>query len=594
MLFSPLISIIKFDSRIMTMEKIIKKLAFLYITLSFTTITIAQQNEKIVIPDSLMNISYKELVKKFYKNRSNLSKARLYSYTYLQKGKLENNENRIAQGYHFMSFFNEKTPLESIYLDSAIYVTKELKNSEYPAMSYVMKGDYYFKKRNFKDALDNYTIGSKYAKESNVEELVYRINFNIGLLKTRLGRFDESIIIFDLCKNYYLNKKDAYNYLRSLFALSDANVRLKKYDEATSINKKGYSSSLKYNDTLMLNYFILEEGANQFYKKNYTISIDSINKSLLYLKKIDDKPNLAMVYYYLGMNYYATGDNEKAVAFFKKVDLIFKIVNDLHPDTRRGYELLINYYKAKRDLKNQLYYIEQLMKLDGILNTNYKYLSRKIVNEYDTPQLIAEKEKMITNLNKNVSASTFKIIALFLLVVFLLVTGLFFYKKQKQNLGDFEKLLSDYKKKLEEKDIQINNINDNKNIKLQKSNIELKESFIIDIEQKIRQFEYDLKFLSKDCNIVDTAKEFGTNHKYLSYIINMKKEMNFSLYINNQRIDYAVKKLEENKLYLTHTIEGIAKEVGFNTAESFSKAFFKRTNMQPSFLINELKNKDLK
>jgi AraC-like DNA-binding protein len=47
-------------------------------------------------------------------------------------------------------------------------------------------------------------------------------------------------------------------------------------------------------------------------------------------------------------------------------------------------------------------------------------------------------------------------------------------------------------------------------------------------------------------------------------------------------------------LYLTLNMEGIAKEVGFNTAESFSKAFYKRTGMKPSFFINELKKKNLK
>ncbi len=32
----------------------------------------------------------------------------------------------------------------------------------------------------------------------------------------------------------------------------------------------------------------------------------------------------------------------------------------------------------------------------------------------------------------------------------------------------------------------------------------------------------------------------------------------------------------------------IAEEAGFNTAESFSKAFFKKTGIKPSYFIKEL------
>jgi AraC-like DNA-binding protein len=563
--------------------------------LIYTTFSIAQENIKFVIPDSLKNISYKELVNKFYENKPNSLKSKLYAYTYLQKGKLDNSELKIAQGYHFVCFANENNPLQLIYIDSAIYIAKKMKNSDYQAMSYAMKGNYFYTKRNFKEALNNYVFGSGLAKESNIKELEYQINLSIGLLKTRLGYYDESFTIFNSCKNYYLNKNDIDNYLRSLFALADVNVRLKKYQEATIINKEGHKTAIKHKDSLMQNYFILEEGVNQYWLKNYNTSIDSIRNAFPRLKKINDNPNIAMAYHYLGMNYYKLENTEKYIDCFKKVDSVFKILNDLHPDTRRGYEILVNYYKAKGDTKNQLYYIEQLMKLDEILNTNYKYLSRKIVNEYDTPQLIAEKEKTISNLNETATTSSIKIILLFVLVAILSIVLLHFYKKQKRDRKNFEKLLLENKLGLNKNNALGNETNELIEDEINKSSSkpDIKQEIFDDILENLKKFEDDLGFLDNDCNIKDISKDFGTNSNYLSKTINYVKGVNFSLYINNLRVDYAVEKLQKDKQFKEFTIKAIAETVGFNTAESFSKAFLKRTKIQPSYFINKLKNNNL-
>lgn len=564
--------------------------AFFMLFVCYSTTLIAQQYKAFAIPDSLKNMKYKELAVKFNRNRTDLKKIESYAKTYLQKGKSENIETRIAQGYHFMSFLNDNNSLELIYLDSAIFVTKKLKKSDYPAVCYVMKGDYYFKKRDFKKALDNYIIGSKYAKESHIVELEYRIKFNIGLLKTRLGDFNESIQIFDYCNKYYFKINDINNHLLSLFALSDANVRLKKYKEATLINKKGYLTSLQYKDSRMKNYFTLEEGVNQYWQHNYKTSIDSITKILFSIKAIDDKPNLAMGYYYLGIDYFELGNKDKAILYFKKVDEIFKSLNDLHPDTRKGYELLINYYKEKGDTKSQLNYIEQLMKLDNILNTNYKYLSRKIDSEYDTPQLISEKEKVIAQLNKKEFFSTFKIATLLSVIFILLVIVLYFFKKQKRHQYNFEKLILTQESNERNKELELHNT---KQISTAIPNQYIQPHIIAEIQGKLNQFEENLGFLSKECNLNKVSDDFTTNIKYLSKIINDKKGVSFPVYINELRIDYVITELQKNKKFRSYTIKAIGETVGFNTAETFSKAFFNKTGIQPSYFIKELNNKEL-
>ena len=76
----------------------------------------------------------------------------------------------------------------------------------------------------------------------------------------------------------------------------------------------------------------------------------------------------------------------------------------------------------------------------------------------------------------------------------------------------------------------------------------------------------------------------------MSSIINSIQEKSFTHYINDLRIDYIVNELKTNENLRKYTINGIAEEAGFNTGESFSKAFLKRTGIKPSFFIKKIKN----
>jgi len=47
--------------------------------------------------------------------------------------------------------------------------------------------------------------------------------------------------------------------------------------------------------------------------------------------------------------------------------------------------------------------------------------------------------------------------------------------------------------------------------------------------------------------------------------------------------------LENNSKMRKYTIKAIAEKIGFKNIESFSKAFYKFTNVKPSYFIKELK-----
>ena len=99
----------------------------------------------------------------------------------------------------------------------------------------------------------------------------------------------------------------------------------------------------------------------------------------------------------------------------------------------------------------------------------------------------------------------------------------------------------------------------------------------------LERFENNKEYLDNKITAHNLAKKIGTNTQYLSKIINHYKGGNFSNYLNNLRIEYAINKLSTDKQYMKYTIEAIANEVGFNSSESFSTAFYKKTGIKPSY-----------
>ncbi len=105
---------------------------------------------------------------------------------------------------------------------------------------------------------------------------------------------------------------------------------------------------------------------------------------------------------------------------------------------------------------------------------------------------------------------------------------------------------------------------------------------------QLEHFEEQHEYLAPHLTVHDLAKRFGSNSSYLSVVVNTYKEKSISQYINDLRIDYAVEKLQSDAVFRKYTIKAIAKEVGFSSSESFSKKFYKKTGIYPSYFVKNL------
>ena len=100
------------------------------------------------------------------------------------------------------------------------------------------------------------------------------------------------------------------------------------------------------------------------------------------------------------------------------------------------------------------------------------------------------------------------------------------------------------------------------------------ESQILDIIVKQK------KYLDKDYSAKQLAADLGTNSRYISAVINVRFKMNYTSFVNKQRIKDAMVLLagKENK---NLNMEEISDMVGFANRQSFYASFYKIMNMTP-------------
>jgi AraC-like DNA-binding protein len=370
-----------------------------------------------------------------------------------------------------------------------------------------------------------------------------------------------------------------------LLALADSYNRNKLLDSAEIINKRGLIESRKNNIRYLYPNFLLSYGITENLKKSYNSAIDSLFKGSQLFK--NDKTNLAVSNIYLYKSYFGKMQQLKAIEYLKKNESLFKTHPEIIFQAKDSYEFLLKYYKGNNKKEEYLKVIENLLTIDSIIKIKHNNLTKKIINQYEIPLLLSEKERLISELDKS---NSFKKITVFILAIiaslFLLLT-FYFFIKNKVNKKKFNDLMLgfDSKKKLFS----------NKNTDLKEiATTELSEVLVKDVLKKLLIFEKSNKFIKNDYTLNTLAKELKTNSTYLSKIINSSKQVNFSNYLNKLRIEYAIQKLTTDKVFRNYTIQAIAEDVGFNKAQSFSTAFQKQTGISITYFITKINNQTSK
>ena len=109
----------------------------------------------------------------------------------------------------------------------------------------------------------------------------------------------------------------------------------------------------------------------------------------------------------------------------------------------------------------------------------------------------------------------------------------------------------------------------------------LKMETVDDIYQQIMaKFIVEKKYRDSSYSAKKMAEELNTNVRYISAIVNLRYQDNYSQMVNEFRIKEAMYMLNDRR-YLNMTIEDIALAVGFQNRQCFYVAFYKRVGITP-------------
>jgi len=118
--------------------------------------------------------------------------------------------------------------------------------------------------------------------------------------------------------------------------------------------------------------------------------------------------------------------------------------------------------------------------------------------------------------------------------------------------------------------------------------IPVSKKILEEVLLKLNAFEQQKGYLCTSINLNSLSKILDTNSSYLSKIINHNKGKTFKNYLNDLRIENALEELKNNPQNKKFTIEAIAFDFGFKSAESFSKKFKSAYGMYPSKFMKNL------
>ncbi|MEM8762670.1 MAG: helix-turn-helix domain-containing protein [Bacteroidota bacterium] len=500
---------------------------------------------------------------------------------YLLMAKQRNDTVRLMEGYHTMS--NITSIDEAFqYADSLILMARANENHKsFLAQGNLQKGRMFYRISRYAAALDYYFAALK-ASDGKDLAMEAGINFNIGLIKNLVGNRMEAIDYFNKYEDYLkkatLENKGFYE-TRLLYAKSDAFLFSNETDSAQYYSSLGERKALSEGDSIFVNRFKMNEGIALFKRGQYIEALNSVERIKENILDDPDATARSVYHLYVAKINGALGNDKEYISHLESAGFLITESNEILLESMETFFLLKDYYGETDNDKKLLSTIDAIIKYDSILDSYTGPLEQKIKKEYEIPLLMNEKETLINKLNRDKQVSGVISKVLIVLVIILVLFAIYEINKNSKLKKKFEAVLSSMDTVKEE---PKNNTG---------SSIGISEQIVEEVLLKLDEFEDSEAFVASKQTLNSLAKDFKTNSAYLSKIINHFKGVNFSNYLNNLRVSYAMNKMKSDLTFRKYTIEAIAKESGFNNAQSFTSAFVKHTGLYPSYFAKQLDKK---
>lgn len=565
------------------------KSIFLILILSTSIYSQAERFTEVILDSTL---TFEALTKEYEKTAFSNPKKLEIAFNYLKKAKEVKDSSKIIEGMFLIGRAYRVDRLKGIeYLDSVINFTIKQPGYVYPAKAYHVKGvhQYFMNKHNM--AIENYVLAERYAKAYGNDLQVLKARHSIGILKNNMRLPKEGIALIK--KNLAAMPELEYRtqntefYINTLFALSDGYNRLQNTDSASHFIKKAINFSIKFGDKYQYHNLLLASGINNFLKKKYQLSIDSITKARpLFALNAKDMNN-SICDLYVSKSYLALNKHNEAISYLQAIDARVTPSN-YTSDLRDAFVLLLNEYERTGQIKKELDISKKLILYDSLSNTKNFELNTKIFKQYEIKNLLNDKDQLIDQIKTRVNNQK-RLVTFIVFVIVALILSIYFYFISRS--------------KIEIKNA-ANNITSNINF-LEKSSeadpgskvrktMEITEKITTDILNKLNRFEITKGYLKPHMTLKRLSDELNTNSSYLSKVINKKLDKNFTTYINDLRIVYTIEKLETDGKFRKYSLATIAEETGFSSERSFLRAFQKKIGVTPYNYIKRFESEGFK
>lgn len=557
----------------------IKKNLIILIVCLFSLNTVISQESQYREIDS----SFQYLYDKFYEFKPIDSLKTLnYANTFYAKALREKDTVRAVVGMVFKAEILKKDSLAINYMDSMINLTKNSPNKLYPAHFHQKKFRYFFSKGiNNEEATKEILIAKDYAESTNNDSLKYLYLSRAGIMMNRTGKVEKALEMYLECYKYYKvhpKKISDNNYYSLLHNISSRFSENSQLDSALYYNDLSIKFGIEKEDDIYTSYAYFVRSGIYYRTKEYKKALENGKKSINGLISDENYPVLSSAYALIARSYLKLENDDQALFYFRKVDSIHSVNQVFYYSNyqRITFKYLYEFHKKQQDLEKQLYYLNKVIAWDSIRSRSTKKISKNFYEKYEKP-ILKERELLMSQPEQKVKkANQTKYILIFSLTLILGILTLQ-WRRQKKLKAQFKKVLEDAKKKSTP---LIDNAKDHE--------IDVPKEVIKRVSNNLVNFENNLGFIEPSLSLSKLAEQLDTNSNYLSKIINHHKRMNFSSYVNDLRIGHTLKLLDSDHKIRRYSVKGIAQEVGYKNAESFSNAFYKKTGLKPSYYIKQL------
>ena len=570
-----------------------RKLGFFLLTF-FIGFTLWSQAAK----DSLKGKSFEELTELIQKqSQLDFEISKNIAIYQIEKAKKEGNELEEFTGldnFIQLSIWNRKFDSFGDKYGRLLELAKRNKLDKNLMRSYYLQANAYFYQGVWSKSTESYYKSLEIAKTLNDILFQHTILTRLGYIKTTSGDYT-SALKFQKDALNLLEKKsvDAIEIspanqndmeLQSNFYIALTYINSKQKDSARAYNAKGLKLNQKVADSCLMRALYKQRAEIKILYTDFENALKDLELSANFCNKSDKGDMLvrSSVYgkAYLGLKQYS-----KAVEVLQKGADDYNVQKSEEGFMDDHYKLLAKAYKYDGNIEKSNFYFEKYIHTTEEFNK----IQDTLVSAFKQKEAEAfKKELNAITLEKDKQQNYVLYLALgaTLIILTLLFFLLKFYQNKKKNDLKFQELL--LKLKLTEENSATKIIDTKDEVLEETTTSDVSEEVtqqILDGLQKLESQEY---FLKQDCNAYNVAKKIKTNTSYLSKVVNAHFQKNFNTYINDLRINYAIVRLKNDTRFRSFSVQSIAEELGYKSADSFTKYFKQDTGLNPSFYIKQL------